>query len=210
MTNAPVTGGNWTVADNVRLSGDHLFLLSGNYKFRQADWAGALADFNRALEINPKNAGAYSRRGVTRQLTGDFSGALSDYDQFIALKPDAADWERLYRHTLLWRLGRPPEDFSKSLAGCKEDDAKTLALYLAGQLDEKVLLAAVVKGTVGQASQWRALSYYYIGVMRLSQGDPAGARDSFLKCRAAGRKDDDEYHFAVAELRRLEEREGQP
>jgi lipoprotein NlpI len=201
-----VPGGNWTVADNVRLSGDNLFLISGIYKQHHGNWAGALTDFNRALEINQKNANAYSRRGVARQLEGDFSGALSDYDQFIALKPDDSDWVRLYRQTLLWRLGRAPEDFSKSLAVCKEDSAKTLALYLAGQLDEKVLLTAVAKGGGDPALEWRTLSSYYIGVMHLSKGDQAGARDSFRKCRAAGMKNDDEYHFAVAELGRLDER----
>jgi lipoprotein NlpI len=203
MTNPPVTGGNWTVADDVRLSPDNLFLISGNSKRNKDNWAGALADFNRALEISPNNADAYSRRGVARQIEGDFSGALSDYDKFIALKPDASDWERLYRQTLLWRLGRAPEDFSKSLAGCKDGWTKTLALFLAEKLDEKALLAAAEKSDGEPVPQQRALASYYIGVMRLSKGDKAGARDSFRKCRAAGMKGDDEYHFAVAELRRL-------
>ncbi len=210
MTNAPVPGGNWTVADNVRLSSDNLFLISGNYKRNHGNWAGALADFNRALEINPENASAYSRRGVARQLAGDFSGALSDYDRFIALKPDDSEWVRLYRQTLLWRLGRAPEDFSKLLAACKEDPEKTLASYLAGQLDEKTLLTAVAKGDGNPAREWRTLSAYYVGVMHLSQGDPAGARDLFCQCRAAGMKNDDEYHFALAELGRLDERERKP
>jgi hypothetical protein len=142
---------------------------------------------------------------VARQLEGDFSGALSDYDHFIALKPDTSDWERLYRQTLLLRLGRAPEDFSKSLAVCKGGWAKTLAVYLAGEpdeKDEKALLAA------DPTPEWRAVSSYYIGVMRLSKGDQAGARNSFCQCRSAGRKGDDEYHFAVAELGRLDERAG--
>lgn len=206
-TNAPASGRNWTVADNVRLRGDNLFLISGKHKSRQGDWAGALADFNQALAIDPQNAGAYSRRGVARQMAGDFSGALSDYDQVIALKPDASDWERLYRQTLLWRLGRPPEDFSKSLAICNGELTKPFALYLAGQVDEQALLTAVVVGDARLASQWRGLSFYYIGAMRLSQGNPAGARDSFRKCRAAGLKTYDEYNFAGAELGRLEPRQ---
>jgi hypothetical protein len=206
LTNAPVGGGNWTVADNVRLSGDNLFLISGNYKLHHGDWADALVDFTRAMEISPKNAAAYARRGVARQLEGDFAGALSDYDQFIALKPGASDWARLYRQTLLWRLGRVPEDFSMSLAACKEDPAKTLAAYLAGQLDDNFLLTAVPKGGGDPKSEWRTLSSYYIGVRRLSKGDQAGARESFRRCRAAGMKGDDEYHFAVAELGWLDER----
>jgi lipoprotein NlpI len=208
LTNAPVSGGNWTLADNVRLSGDNLFFIAGNDKHNHGDWAGALADFNRALEINPENANAYCRRGVARQLEGDFSGALSDYDQFIALKSDNSDRVRLYRQTLLWRLGRAPEDFSRSLAACKEDPAKTLASYLAGQLDERVLLTAVAKGGGDAAREWKTLSLYYIGVMHLSHGDLAGARDWFHQCRVAGLKDYDEYQFAVAELGRLDAQRG--
>ena len=206
MTHPPVTSGIWTVADDVRVSCDNLFLISGNFKRHKDNWAGALADFNRALEMNPKNAAAYAQRGVARQIEGDFSGALSDYDKFIALKPDDSDWQRLYRQTLLWRLGRAPEDFSKSLAGCKEGWVKTLALFLVEKLDEKALLAAAEKSDGEPVPEQRALARYYIGERRLSKGDKAGARTSFRKCRVAAMKGADEYQFAGAELRRLDGR----
>jgi lipoprotein NlpI len=72
------------------------------------------------------------------------------------------------------------------------------------------LLTAVPKGDSDAALEWKTFSAYYIGVVHLSKGDPAGARDSFRKCRAAGMKNEDEYHFAVAELARLDERAGKP
>jgi hypothetical protein len=203
MTNAPDTGGDWSVADDVRLRGDGLYVMSGKFKCGKDDLAGALADFNCALELNPKNAEAYSRRGVVREIQGDFAGALSDYDKVIELSPDGSDWERLYRQTLLWRLGRTPEDFAKTLAGCKEGWTKTLGLFLVEKLDEKALLAAAEKSDGESVPVQKALARYYIGMMRLSKGDKAGARDSFRKCRAAGMTSDDEYHFAGAELRRL-------
>ena len=37
------------------------------------------------------NADAFCRRGVAREVLGDFSGALSDYDKFIELKPGDSD-----------------------------------------------------------------------------------------------------------------------
>jgi len=202
-THAPDTGGNWTVADDVRLRGEGLFILSGEYKCGKGDLAGALADFNRALEINPKEPEPYTRRGVIREIQGDFAEAVSDYDKVIELKPDGSDWERLYRQTLLWRLGRTPEDFAKVLAGCREGWARTLGQFLTGKLDEKALLAAAEKSEGETVPEQKALTCYYIGMMRLSQGDKAGARDWFRKCRAAGMKGDDEYYFAGAELGRL-------
>jgi hypothetical protein len=149
------------------------------------------------------NADAHSRRGVAREVLGDFLGALLDYDKVIELKPGQSDYERLYRQTLLWRVGRPPEEFSKTLAGCKAGWTKTIARFLAGQLDETAFLAAAKRRDGETVSEQKALAFYYIGVMRLSKGDTGGARDWFQKCLAAGLKGDDEYQFAVAELARL-------
>jgi hypothetical protein len=205
-SNTPAMRGNWVVADDVKLNSEGLFLLAGNYKHGKEDFAGALADYNRAQEINPRNADIYSRRGVIRQILGDYSGALSDYDKFIELKPDTSGWERLYRQTLWWRLGRTPDDFSQILAGYKDGWMKTLGQFLVEKLDEKTLLAAAEKSDGVPVPEQKALASYYIGELRLSKGDQAGARIWFQKCRAAGMNGDDEYHFAGAELKRLEER----
>jgi len=149
------------------------------------------------------NAAAYSRRGVAREVLGDYSGAVSDYDEVIKLKPADSDWERLYRQTLLCRLGQPAGDFSKELAGCKLGWTHTLARFLAGQLDETALLAAAKKSDGVAAPEQKGLARYYIGMARLSKGDPAGAREMFEKCLHDSLKGDDEYEFAVAELARL-------
>ena len=99
---------NWKVADNVQLEADGFFLREGEYKWSNEDFKGALADFDRALEFNPRNAEAWSRRGVIKEYEGDFTGAVSNYDQAIALRPEFSEWERLYRQTLLWRMMEPP------------------------------------------------------------------------------------------------------
>ena len=127
---------------------------------------------------------------MIREIQGDFADAVSDYDKVIELNPDGSDWERLYRQTLLWRLGRTPEDFAKVLAGCKEGWTRTLGQFLTGKLDEKALLAAAEKSDGETVPEQKALACYYIGMMRLSKGDKAGARDWFQKmpgCRDEGR-----------------------
>jgi lipoprotein NlpI len=225
-TNAPPAGGEWKVADNVRVSSDNLFVYAGIYKWYLNDFAGAEADYTHALALNPRNADAYSERGAVREVLGDFSNAVSNYDKVIELRPATSEWERLYRQALLWRAGRPPAIEAKPAAvekkspesaialepvvvqgvrpRVKERWPKSLALFLQGDLDEKELLAAAKKsdGTATVSAQ-KAQADYYIGMMRLSQGDKAGAHEWFKKCRAAGMKDDDEYYFAVAELARL-------
>lgn len=216
---------NWTVADNVRLGSDMLFVYSGEYKWTTNDFTGAAGEFTRALELNPRNYDAYSDRGAMRQIQGDDYNAVADYDKAIALKPGYSEWERLWRQALLWRLDRLPQDDSKTakapdavalkpvvvygerpkgLAGCTEGWTKTLGQFLVGRLDEDALLEAAKTSKGDSVSDQKALAYYYIGMMRLSKGDKAGARGWFQKCKSAGMKDDNEYYYAVAELKRLE------
>lgn len=53
--------------------------------------AGAVADYDRAIALNPKYAGAYKSRGNARVKQGDLDGAIADYDRAIELVPDYAE-----------------------------------------------------------------------------------------------------------------------
>ena len=48
-------------------------------KYAQGDLDGALADFNKAIELHPNHAFPYIGRGSVKQFKGDFAGALDDY-----------------------------------------------------------------------------------------------------------------------------------
>jgi tetratricopeptide (TPR) repeat protein len=61
---------------------------NGNNKQDKGDWAGAIADYNKAIEINPNFAKAYSNRGNAKRATRDLDGALADYNKAIEIKPD--------------------------------------------------------------------------------------------------------------------------
>ena len=59
------------------------------------DYAGAIRDFDHALEINPRNAAAYVNRGYARYAKGDSAGALADYNQALEIDPrDAGTYAR--------------------------------------------------------------------------------------------------------------------
>jgi tetratricopeptide (TPR) repeat protein len=47
-------------------------------------------DYNRAIRINPYNAGTYIGRGVAYKNIGQYDLALEDYDQAIRLDPNFA------------------------------------------------------------------------------------------------------------------------
>jgi len=219
-------GGNWQLADNVRLSADNLFVYAGWYQRCKPDVASAWADYNQALRLNPNNAAALSGCGLIHEIQGDFSNAVSCYDQVIHLRPDNSEWERLYRQTLLWRANGPPGTAAPIvpatsgpvIAAVKLDPVvvtvaqtagnlpwpKTLQLFLDGSVDEKALLAAA-KQRHGEhpVTAQKAQAEYFIGEAHLRQGDLPGAREWLKKCQSAGVKADSEYALAVAELGRL-------
>ena len=67
------------------------------------DYYGAISDFNKVIEIDPKDAKAYNNRGISKSNIGDKKGACDDYKKAISLgskgtekwfKTDGADWCR--------------------------------------------------------------------------------------------------------------------
>jgi tetratricopeptide (TPR) repeat protein len=62
----------------------------GRFKRKQGDLDGALAAFDKAIEIDPADAVAYNNRGLVKQSKGNIAEALADFDRAIELKPDLA------------------------------------------------------------------------------------------------------------------------
>src|SRR5215467_12809874 len=54
------------------------------------DSPGAVADYTKAIKLNPNNAEAYYNRGVARLIQGDKTGAIIDCTEAIKLDPTYA------------------------------------------------------------------------------------------------------------------------
>jgi tetratricopeptide (TPR) repeat protein len=67
------------------MDGTFLVLTMGSTLL--GDLAGALADYDQALAINPDSAEAYLGRAGVRHTLGDLAGALADYNQLLRLIP---------------------------------------------------------------------------------------------------------------------------
>jgi tetratricopeptide (TPR) repeat protein len=67
------------------------YMVSGNAKFEREDYQGAIADYNRALSLDPNYANAYFGRGAARGKMGDSFRAVEDFKQALKIDPDHAD-----------------------------------------------------------------------------------------------------------------------
>lgn len=79
-----------TVSQNTGLKASD-YLNSGEQKFNKQDYKGALADLNRAIQLDSNFVEAYNYRGNLRQnKLQDYQGALADFNRAIQLNPSYA------------------------------------------------------------------------------------------------------------------------
>ena len=62
----------------------------GNAYLGKKDYDRAIADYNKAIELEPKLAAAYANRGLAYGAKGDIDGAIADLDKAIDLNPKLA------------------------------------------------------------------------------------------------------------------------
>ena len=56
------------------------------------DYEGAIADFTKAIELDPDFATYYSNRGKDKIILKDYTGAIADYTKAIELNPSNATY----------------------------------------------------------------------------------------------------------------------
>ena len=67
----------------------------GNAKYDLEDYYGAIADYSKAIEINPREAFIFKNRGIAKELIGDMKGACADWRKASSLGfKDAQKWVR--------------------------------------------------------------------------------------------------------------------
>src|SRR5262249_36008929 len=64
---------------------DNDLVNRGIEKAKNGDLDGAIADFDRAAELNPKDDAPYYNRAQARKLKNDTAGAIADYTKAIEL-----------------------------------------------------------------------------------------------------------------------------
>ena len=57
---------------------------------KNGEYDHAIADFSKAIELDPKNVIAYGQRGIAYYYKGKFHRAVDDFSKVISLTPDDA------------------------------------------------------------------------------------------------------------------------
>ncbi|MGW3914821.1 tetratricopeptide repeat protein [Streptomyces sp. NPDC005070] len=82
------------------------------------EYTRALAEYDRALELDPDEARVHYGHGLTHQLRGDFPAALAAFDRADELRPGTA-WiiaERAETHRMAGRTEEAAADFDRAVA----------------------------------------------------------------------------------------------
>lgn len=72
-------------------SSNNKYVKRGNSRLERADYDGALADFDKAIEENPTLSEVYRLRGFVHQQLKKFDLAMADYARAIELNPQSVD-----------------------------------------------------------------------------------------------------------------------
>ena len=95
-----------------------LISIEGPSKSGGGIWTGALADYEKAIELTPNLSIAYSQRGFIKIIKGDLNGAMADQLKAIELDPrnDSAFCHRGIVKEKQGDLGGALADYNQSLA----------------------------------------------------------------------------------------------
>ena len=79
--------------ENIVLTGNKkedaiAYFNRGLSKAKLQDYRGAIADYNKAIELTPDDVGAYNNRGIAKKNLQDYRGAIADYNKAIELEPN--------------------------------------------------------------------------------------------------------------------------
>ena len=90
-------------------------IKSAEANYDAGDLEGAVADYNEAIRLNPKNVGAWGNRGFAKNKLGRHEEALADFDEAARLEPEnALTWNN--RSLTKNLLGR----YEEAIADCDE------------------------------------------------------------------------------------------
>ena len=123
---------------------------SARAKFKLEQWDESIQDFDRLINLIPKNATYYSERGVALHLAGDNQRALRDFDEGVRLESDNPYRysSRAYVKDRMQDYQGAIDDYTKAIELDPED---AVAYNNRGLVEEKLGYAQRAKQSFKQA-----------------------------------------------------------
>ena len=156
----------------------------GVIKARKGDIEGAIADFDRAVERDPKYPHAYLNRGIARQTKSDFAGALSDYIRYsgLGLQGLPNNYVSLYIWLVRIRqngIAEANKELSSYLEQRRDASAEDWVYKIGEFLLDKMSEADLfIAANSPEAGKRRRLcdAWYFSGMKHVLTGDKRGLR----------------------------------
>lgn len=179
-------------AQTTRTAKEHV--KRGIARFSQGDLDGAISNYDKALEVNPRFAEAFFHRGKARRAKGDLNGAIADYETSIEIDPRLAEnnrdiasayYNRGFIRTNGLEIYGALADFDKAIR-CNPRHVESFikrgeAHLILGEFTRAI--ADFDSGLELNPHQYAAsLAYAGRGFARLLQGDEAEAEKDFAEC----------------------------
>lgn len=100
----------------------------GIANFQSGRYRAAIANYDRALRLEPDAARIYGNRGLAKRILGRYREAVADYDQALRLEPDTAYIyaNRAGAKSALGQYQEATADYDQALR-LEPDDAYTYA-----------------------------------------------------------------------------------
>jgi len=180
------------------LTRGHLYRLRGQYEL-------AAASYEKAAALRPDSGQTAFDLGLLDFLRGQYAAAADDFAR--ANHPDS-----VRRYSVLWlylaraRSGQAMSSISgQADSGTDEDHwpAPLFQFYLGKLTEEEVRHAAASTDAEADRGQ-RCEADFYIGELRLVQGDASTARKLLEQSRTECPETFIEYEIAPVELKRLD------
>jgi len=124
------------------------FLGRGCFRMKMGELTSALDDFNRAVEMEPTNAMAYSNRGAVYRKLDDLENAIKNYDLAIQINPDYAT-AYVNRAFAYYSIGR----YADGIADCNR--ALELRPNLSNTYDNRGLCRAALGDKEGARADFQ-------------------------------------------------------
>jgi len=81
--------------------------ISGDKLYEQGDIQGAVAEFKKALELNPANVNVHNSLGVCYGLQAEYAPAIAEFESALSLEPE--EYMALYNLGLIHVLTKQPD-----------------------------------------------------------------------------------------------------